>query len=331
MTTLRVSVLVPTYNGVRFIRRTMQSILAQTYRAHEIIVVDDGPWDELRGVIAEFKDPRIAFHKNEKNLGMIKNWNRCISLARGDIIAFCHDDDYYEPGYLAAAVQAFANDPLVGVWACSSRFFDENERFIGTSVRPAIGVIAPQDYARQVFAMLNVSPPSETVLRKQAIDAVGGGYEESYTYAAEADLYVRVARAGFSAVHTADLLCNRTSWSNQSTARMMNSAANYRDRFTFLKRWMETDPSQYGGAWGAAAMRNQIKLAYWSIARHLSRGAIKDARDIADVVRRFAPDAAPTHPAVYPAIAGRVAVCAVARAIGAEPHQVTRAFKWLSP
>jgi glycosyltransferase involved in cell wall biosynthesis len=324
-----VSVLVPTYNGDRFIRRTIESILRQTYPATEIVVVDDGPGESLRATVSEYPDPRILFSKNPRNLGMIRNWNRCIELAGCDLIAFLHDDDFFAPTYLERAVEAFASDDRLGIWACSSKFFDEHERFIGDSIRPVTGAIGSDAYANLVFAMLNVSPPSETVLRASAIAAAGGGYDESFKYAAEADLYLRIAIAGYHAIHTAELLCNRTSWSNQSTVRLMNTATNFRDRFTFLRKWTSKDPGRFNTELRGVAMTNQIKLAYWAIAKQLSGADFGQAKEIALTIHEYAPEHDPRELRNFPTIFSRLAVCLLARALRTEPHRITAWLKGL--
>ena len=88
-----ISIIVPVYNTSKYIQRCIDSILQQTYKNIEIIVVDNDSDDCTRDVIEGFSDSRIVYHKNGKNLGMVGNWNRCLSLAQGEFIQFvCADD-----------------------------------------------------------------------------------------------------------------------------------------------------------------------------------------------------------------------------------------------
>ena len=89
-----VSILLATYNGSRFIRRAIQSVLDQTFGDYELIVIDDGSNDETLEILKEFEnEERIIRLRNEINLGYFKALNRGMRKARGDYIAIIDDDD----------------------------------------------------------------------------------------------------------------------------------------------------------------------------------------------------------------------------------------------
>jgi len=90
-----VSVCVPMYNGEEYIRETLDSIVSQTYSNIEVVVVDDGSNDNSIKIVEEYsnKDSRIKLYRNEKNLGLVGNWERCIEKANGDWIKFLFQDD----------------------------------------------------------------------------------------------------------------------------------------------------------------------------------------------------------------------------------------------
>lgn len=106
-----ISVVIPTYNGAKFVKETLQSILAQTYPAREIIVVDDGSTDNTRDVIAAFGD-RITF-LTQANAGVQAARNAAIGHATSDWIAFCDQDDLWQPDYLAAQARLMQAAPEV--------------------------------------------------------------------------------------------------------------------------------------------------------------------------------------------------------------------------
>lgn len=88
-----VSICIPTYNGGEFIKETIESILAQSYDNLEIIITDDKSTDNTAEIVSSFEDKRIIFIRNEKNLGFIGNWNKCLSLTQGKYMkVVCHDD-----------------------------------------------------------------------------------------------------------------------------------------------------------------------------------------------------------------------------------------------
>lgn len=72
-----VSICIPAYNNEKDIKGTLESLLEQTYKNIEIVVVDDASTDSTAAIVESIKDDRIHLYRNEKNLGMAGNWNRC--------------------------------------------------------------------------------------------------------------------------------------------------------------------------------------------------------------------------------------------------------------
>jgi glycosyltransferase involved in cell wall biosynthesis len=114
-----VSICIPAYNTSRYLRECLNSALAQTFADFEVVLVDNASTDETSAIAEEYAlhDPRIRCYRNEKNLGVIGNWNRCIGLARGEWIKFLCADDWLEPTCLARMVTAASAEVLVVVAA----------------------------------------------------------------------------------------------------------------------------------------------------------------------------------------------------------------------
>lgn len=101
----RVSILIPVYKRHYYLRNALDSVMNQTYDGtYEIIVVDNN--DTIAGknqnqlIVEAMKSDKILYYRNDKNIGMFGNWNRCIELARSPRIVFCHDDDMLLPNSL---------------------------------------------------------------------------------------------------------------------------------------------------------------------------------------------------------------------------------------
>ena len=90
----------PAYNSGRFIRESINSVLAQTYTDWELIIVDDCSKDDTKTIVASYNDNRIHYLLNERNLGAAETRNRAIKLARGRYIAFLDSDDLWMPDKL---------------------------------------------------------------------------------------------------------------------------------------------------------------------------------------------------------------------------------------
>ncbi len=108
MKTDSVSICIPVYNGEKYLSQCIESCLHQSIPPLEIIVCDDGSTDKSKEILAEYKEkyPIIKLHINERNLGLVGNWNRCVELASGDWIKFVFQDDYIEKNCLEKFLRA---------------------------------------------------------------------------------------------------------------------------------------------------------------------------------------------------------------------------------
>lgn len=113
MTTPRVSLAMPVYNGENFIREAIESILAQDFTDFELIITDNASTDATEEICREYaaQDARVRYHRNEKNLGAAPNYNRGYELARGQYLKWCPHDDYISPNFLSACMAKFEERP----------------------------------------------------------------------------------------------------------------------------------------------------------------------------------------------------------------------------
>ncbi len=106
----RLSVCLPTYNGEAYVAEAVQSVLQQSYRAFEIVVVDDGSSDRTLDILQTFTDPRIRIYQNPRQRGIPGNWNAAVELARGEYVCVFHQDDVMLAGNLARKMALFDTD-----------------------------------------------------------------------------------------------------------------------------------------------------------------------------------------------------------------------------
>jgi glycosyltransferase involved in cell wall biosynthesis len=112
----RVTVLIPTYNRSRWLRRAIGSVLAQTHHDLELIVADNASTDETPAVVAEFDDPRVVHVRHAENLGMVGNFDWCLERARDSTYArIMTDDDELYPESIETAVRLLDEHPEVGL------------------------------------------------------------------------------------------------------------------------------------------------------------------------------------------------------------------------
>lgn len=122
-----VSVIIPNYNGEHFIRKTLDSVLNQTYQYFEIIIVDDCSTDRSPEIIEEYsrKDSRIRLIRLIENGGVANARNQGILQAKGDYIALLDNDDLWAPDKLERQIELSAKADIV---YCSYDFIDENDQ-----------------------------------------------------------------------------------------------------------------------------------------------------------------------------------------------------------
>jgi glycosyltransferase involved in cell wall biosynthesis len=123
----RVSVVMPTFNYGRFLDEAILSVLNQTYTDFELIIVDNHSLDNTDAVVNKYlSDPRVHYHKNEKNIGLVNNWNLCLSYANGEYIKFLNADDKFHPQILNKFVSVLDEHPDVTLVTCNKETFDHS-------------------------------------------------------------------------------------------------------------------------------------------------------------------------------------------------------------
>jgi len=121
-----VSVCMPVYNGSAYIAESIRSILSQTYNNFHLIVCDNCSTDNTEEIVRSFDDSRIFYSRNEKNLGLVGNANRCLELADGDYVHILHHDDIMMPVNLERKVRVLDEHPSVGFVHSNVRLIDQH-------------------------------------------------------------------------------------------------------------------------------------------------------------------------------------------------------------
>lgn len=111
----RLSIGLPVYNGERFLRFALDSILNQTYRDFELIISDNASTDETMRICQEYaaRDPRIHYIRNVENIGATANFNRLFEMARGELFKWAAADDVISPTFLEKCIQVLDSDPSI--------------------------------------------------------------------------------------------------------------------------------------------------------------------------------------------------------------------------
>lgn len=128
-----VSIVLATYNGEKYVAEQLESLFAQTYSNIEIIAIDDCSTDNTVNILHEHaaKHGNMKVFENETNLGFIKNFEKGCTLTKGDLIAFCDQDDYWDFDKIKKMTEAIGEYPVV---YCNSVVCDENLTLKGIKI-----------------------------------------------------------------------------------------------------------------------------------------------------------------------------------------------------
>ena len=166
----QVSVVMPVYNGERYLAEAIASILGQTYADFEFIIVDDGSTDGSAEIICEFveRDSRIQFIRLDRNMGHATARNNGISVASGKYVANMDCDDVCLPDRLRRQVNFLESNPNIDVLGSNLMVVDQDLRF-------RYELIMWQEHALiawGLFFWANVPHPA-TMIRREPLVAVG--------------------------------------------------------------------------------------------------------------------------------------------------------------
>lgn len=129
---MNISVCLATYNGEQFVKRQLDSVLMLLDDSDQVIVVDDRSSDGTFRLLKETYGDRIEIHVNEKNMGPIKSFEKAISLAKGDIIFLCDQDDIWLETKVSSVLEKF-KDPQTMLVVHDAQVVDGNEEVIHVS------------------------------------------------------------------------------------------------------------------------------------------------------------------------------------------------------
>jgi protein-tyrosine-phosphatase/glycosyltransferase involved in cell wall biosynthesis len=188
-----VSVVVPTRDRADLLPRTLGSVLAQTYRNLEVIVVDDGSTDRTEEVVRSFGDPRIRYERKGPPHSAASARNRGASLARGELLAFNDAGDDWLPEKLSVQVGAMARLPAEVAMVYSSLIRVHEDGLLQFLNSPAFEAGEP-GRARRALAMgVSGIYPQAAVIRTSTFRALGG-FDESFRCWEDLDFFMRLAK-----------------------------------------------------------------------------------------------------------------------------------------
>ena len=231
-----VSVCIPAYNAEPYVAAAVESVLGQTFSDFEFLIFDDCSSDATVEVISRYRDPRLRFERNPRNLGPEGNWNLCLDRASGRYIKLLPSDDTLYPTCLARQVEILERPEHAGVAFvyCARDVTDEQGRKRITARFPYQGLLAPQRLARATVRWgTNVIGEPGAVLFRAELARKAGSFDASIPYIVDLDYWLRLLRFG-GGYAIRDALCTFRITSKNWSVRLGRSRR--RDYVAFLRK-----------------------------------------------------------------------------------------------
>jgi glycosyltransferase involved in cell wall biosynthesis len=216
------SVMIPTYNGDRYLEKTLRSVLDQDPGDHvmQIEVIDDRSSQESpEALVDRVGQGRVSFFQNPTNLGLIGNWNQCIQRAKGQWVHILHQDDIVLPGFYQQLQAATPSSSSVGAAFSRFTFMDEDDLWHGLShiERRTPGVL---EHWLEKIAVVQLIQFPAMVVRRSVYEHLGGFCADVH-YAADWEMWKRIA-AHYEVWFEPQVLACYRQHSGSETSRMVS-------------------------------------------------------------------------------------------------------------
>ena len=178
----KISIILATYNGSKYLRQSIESCLNQTYRNIELIIVDDASTDETPAIISSYADKRITALRHEKNRGLPSSLNTGFKASMGDYLTWTSDDNYYLPEAMEKLASALASSPGTDfIYSDYWGYYQDSGK---------------KDY-RILPEILNLKELNEAgpcFLYTRRVYETLGGYSRKYIYVEDYDYWIRITK-----------------------------------------------------------------------------------------------------------------------------------------
>lgn len=192
---VKVSVIIPTYNRPFFLKEAIKSVLYQTFIDFELIIVDDNSSIEIKEkVIDIFSDDRIIYIKNNTNLGGSGARNKGAEIAKGKYIAFLDDDDIWAKSKLEKQLEVFNQNESIDIVYCDAFIINENKQIISLVRHHENNDLIQKQFYFKLLIKNNIIGSSSSILTlKKTLNQVNG-FDENFRSSQDLDLFQRLGR-----------------------------------------------------------------------------------------------------------------------------------------
>jgi glycosyltransferase involved in cell wall biosynthesis len=237
----KISVCIDSFNYGRFLAQAIESVLTQSFRDFEVVVLDDRSTDDSFAIAQSFAagDGRVRALQSEQNLGMVRNRNACLRLARGEYVKWLHADDFLcTPDALRQMSEALDRNHAISLVAAARQIVDEDGRPIETwscfeETRPLAGTTV---ITRCLFEQRNLIGGPSAVMFRRALAT--RGFDEAFFVMADLEMWFHLLEQGCFA-YIAEPLCAFRQHGVQQTEKDRTSLAPALENRELLRRYLD--------------------------------------------------------------------------------------------
>jgi len=237
----KISLAIPLYNCESHIRETIDSVLNQTFRDFELVVLDDQSTDRSAEIVQSINDPRVRYELNPKRLGFFGNWNRCLETMSGTYCKLLPHDDTLEPTCLAEQVQVLDQHPAVELVHCARKIIDPAGHILTTrKQREADGTKETAASLRRIVRSGTnpIGEPASVMFRHETMKRLAG-FSDADMYSIDIEYWSRLLAEG-PRYYIDQILCSFRVWPDSASVQLFGSQA--KSMRTFFKTLQQRHP-----------------------------------------------------------------------------------------
>jgi len=228
-----VSVIMSVYNGEKYLRSNIESILNQTLTNFEFLIFDDCSSDSTADIVRSFHDPRIKYIRNIENNGLTKNLIKGVEMARAPYIARIDADDIAYPERLEKQVEWMDNHPETSILGTPVSYFTDNPARFSNSVEP----ISNEEIKALLFVNFTLKHPT-IIIRKRHLEQFGLNYNAAYRCSQDHALYFDCITKGLKFANLEEPLLYMRSHAESISMKNNSAQAKFSEqaRMCFLEK-----------------------------------------------------------------------------------------------
>jgi|GEM_PF-3448641 len=188
-----ISVCLTNFNGEKYLNKTIESVLNQTYENFELIIMDNASTDSSADIVRQYNDSRIKFFQNDRSTSVSKNTNKTVLLSRGELITILHSEDLYAPNFLEELVRTYEKYPTKKVFITGVYFYYSDVNKLKAWLPFKIGGLKTKQEVLSSLIRGNTVGNGINVAYHRSCISGAGVFSEKYKFAGVYEYLIRLA------------------------------------------------------------------------------------------------------------------------------------------